>query len=384
VLHRIAVQGRPGSSALPCLVVAAALACVLSVALPPGACAGAAAGPVPKLTALHFPVHFVPVQLTAAAGRVWVLGSGSPGTFADCGLEEITPSTMATRLFAIPDCPVDIASVDGEVDMITSAFVPGTAATRQLHLEVFDPPTGHTQVLAPTVLTDVGSNIAHTALAAGAGALWLYAYQVSAGPQVERIAPQTGAVTATITDPPAIGGLYPAVAADSAGEWLGGGPGGGPELAWARTGGPTTAVVSGPNRSAVLWVSAVGTRVWAGVADYGSGARPSVSDHLVAVNEQGHVVLTSRAETTGDYPLVSTPGGHLWSMSWAGTCGAAYRLVEVDAATGTSRAVATLKAAAQACNDADTGTQVTAIGRDVFALIPAGADGQSVLYRAET
>lgn len=380
MLNRIAAREMLKSSAVSWLILAVALACGLAVAVP----LHAAAEPAPKLTALRFPVHFVPMQLSAAAGRVWVLGSASPGTFADCGLEEITPSTMATRFFAIPDCPVDIASTGGEVAMITSAFVPGTAATRQLHLEVFDPATGRAQVLAPTVLTDAGSNIAHTALAGGDGALWLYAYQIPTGPQVVRISPQTGTVTATVTDPPAIGGLYPGVAADSAGEWLGGGPGGPPELAWARAGAPTTAVFSGPSRSAVLWVSAVGATVWAAVADYGSGTRPSVSNHLVEVNEQGHVVLTSHAETTGDYPLVSTSNGHLWSMAWAGTCAAASRLVEVDPVTGNSHAVSRLKAAAQACNDADTGTQVTAIGRDVFVLIPAGAGGQSVLYRAET
>lgn len=170
-----------------------------------------------KVTALHFSRPFIPMQLAATADRIWVLGTTAPhtDTATDCDLEEVTPSTMATRSYPIPACATDIAAAGGQVYLLASEFVPGTAATRQLHLEVFDPRTGEARVLSPDVMSIVGSGIAHTAFAAGDGALWLYGYQMLAGPQVVRISPQTGMVTATFKSVPEIGGLYPTVAADA-------------------------------------------------------------------------------------------------------------------------------------------------------------------------
>ena len=69
----------------------------------------------------------------------------------------------------------------------------------------------------------VGSAIAHTDFTYGGGALWLYAEQMLAGPEVVRISPATGAVTATLKPVPEIGGIDPAVAANGAGWWLAGG-----------------------------------------------------------------------------------------------------------------------------------------------------------------
>ena len=354
----------------------------LTISLQSGA-AGAAASP--QLTALHYRDSFVPLQLTAGAGRIWVVGSNQPGTFTHCQLEEITPSTLATRFFSLPACPTDIAAVDGKVDMVAAA--PGVSGnTYEMHLEVFDPLSGQAQLLAPVVMGIVGSGIAHTNFVAGAGLLWLYGYQASGhagGEQVVGIEPLTGSVAVTVTDPPEIGGIFPALAVNAAGRWFGGGPGGPPGLVWSRPDGPKTMVFSGPARSAILWLSAVGDTVWAGVDDYGRGERPSNVTHLVAVNRRGHVVLSTHPELIGDYPLVPA-AGRLWSMAWVGSCGDPAELVEVDASTGVSHLAEALPAPAGVCNDADTGSQVAAVGRDVFVLIPTGDSGSGVLYRAET
>jgi hypothetical protein len=71
-------------------------------------------------------------------------------------------------------------------------------------------------------------------------------------------------------------------------------------------------------------------------------------------------------------------------MSLAGRCGGSYELVAVDQATGNSHAVEALPAPTQSCNDTDTGSHLVAVGRDVFILIPTGAMGGGVLYRAAT
>jgi hypothetical protein len=310
--------------------------------------------------------------------------------FTHCQLEEVTPSTMATRLFALPACPTDIAAIDGDVDMMAAAPGPEPGNTHEMHLEVFDPLSGQAHLMAPVAMSIPGSGIAHTNFVAGAGLLWLYGSQASGSQgsqgseQVVGIDPRTGSVTVTVADPPDIGGIFPALAVNGAGRWFGGGPGGPPSLVRAQPAGPTTTVYSGPTRSSILWLSAVGDTVWAGVDVYGSGERPSNVTHLVAVNGTGRVVVSTPPELVGDFPLVSAAGGRLWSMSYAGSCGGAEELIAIDPGTGASHPVESLPAPPGACNDEATGSQVAAVGRDVFVLIPTGDSGSGVLYRAAT
>jgi hypothetical protein len=361
----------------------------LTVSLGPdavGAATPATTAP-PPLTVLHFRGAFVPMQVTASAGRLWVVGSNDPSFFTQCQLEEVTPSTMGTRFFALPACPTDIAAIDGDVDMMAEAPGPEPGNVHEMHLEVFDPLSGQARLLAPVVMGIPGSGIAHTNFVAGAGLLWLYGYQASGSQgseQVVGIDPQTGSVTVTVADPPDIGGIFPALAVNSAGRWFGGGPGGPPGLVRAPAAGPTTTVYSGPTRSSILWLSAVGDTVWAGVDAYGSGERPSNVTHLVAVNGKGRVIVSTHPELVGDFPLVSTAAGRLWSMSYAGSCGGPEELIAVDPVSGASHPVESLPAPPEACNDEDSGSQLAALGNDVFVLIPSGSSGAGVLYRAET
>jgi hypothetical protein len=361
----------------------------LTVSLGSDAVGAATAVTAPQLTVLHFRGAFVPMQVTASAGRIWVVGSNDPSSFTECQLEEVTPSTMATRFFALPACPTDIAAIDGDVDMVAAA--PGALGasgnTHEMHLEVFDPLTSQAHLMPPVVMDIPGSGIAHTNFVAGAGLLWLYGYHASGNQgseQVVGIDPQTGSVTVTVADPPDIGGIFPALAVNGAGRWFGGGPGGPPGLVRAQATGPPTTLYSGPTRSSILWLSAVGATVWAGVDVYGSGERPSSVTHLVAVNAKGRVVVSTHPELVGDFPLVSAAGGRLWSMSYAGSCGGAEELIAVDPLTGASHAVESLPAPPEACNDEDSGSQLAALGSDVFVLIPSGSRGAGVLYRAET
>ncbi|HEY6472408.1 MAG TPA: hypothetical protein VIY26_05925, partial [Acidimicrobiales bacterium] len=58
-------------------------------------------------------------------------------------------------------------------------------------------------------------------------------------------------------------------------------------------------------------------------------------------------------------------------------------LLAIDPSTATSRAARSLTAPPNACDNEDDGSELAAIGRDVFMLLP-GAPGASVLYRAAT
>jgi hypothetical protein len=134
----------------------------------------------------------------------------------------------------------------------------------------------------------------------------------------------------------------------------------------------------------ILWLSAAAGRVWAGVAKYGGGpGTTSVTTRLVALNEQGHVVVRSPWEAVGLYPVVATGDGRLWDVEYAARCADTERLLEINPSTGVSRAAARLVAPPAVCNDEVAGSELAAIGRDLFVLFPTEEAG-AVLYRATT
>ena len=324
----------------------AAAACIaglifgLAAALGVSVGTSSAAARPPTLHTLYFPASFDPQQITAAAGSLWILGSPSPSTFTDCSLWKLDPSSMTTKSFALPQCATGIASGNGRVYLLVNQVQPNTN-TRDYQIEVFDPASGTAQVLSPVVLQNVGSAVAHTDLSFGDGSLWLYGYALGGANEVVQISPQTGAVADTIGNAPEIGGIYPAVAANSAGEWLGGGPGGGAQLEWVRAGTGTvtnTTLVTGGRSGSILWLSAASGRIWAGVAKYGGPPGTTmVTTRLVALNEQGDVAVRSPWESVGPYPLVATPDGRLWDVEYSARCGGLEHLLEINAATGVSR-----------------------------------------------
>ncbi len=372
-------------AALAVLAVSAVLALAVSIA---------SASMPPKtqgvrLTALHLPGSFVAQEVAAAAGKVWVLGYTEPDANTDCALEEVTPTTMASSRFALPACATYMAAGEGRLFLVAETFAPA-GNVRAYHIEVFDPVTRQAQVLAPTVLSNVGSAIAHMGFTYGDGALWLYGYSYpSAAPTVVRISPTSGSVEATITSVPQIGGTFPTVAADSAGTWLGGGPGGAPGVEWVRPGaveGSTVYADPVSQNSAVLWLSTLDDQVWAGIADYRPSSGPgkiAVTTHLVALRPNGTVVFTSPAEATSDSPLVATAGrAQLWGLAWGNPCSRPEQLVQIDPASGRVPTAISLPAGPNSCDAGGGSDELATVGRDVFALVLAGAPGTSVLYRA--
>jgi hypothetical protein len=359
----------------------------LTVVLGLSVVAVSAASHAPTLRAIRFPASFVPQQITAAAGSLWVLGSPSPSTFTDCTLRKLDPSTIETQSFALPQCASDITSGDGQVYLLINLVEPSTN-TRDYHVEVFDPTTGVTQVLPPVVLQNIGSAVAHTDLVFGDGSLWLYGYALGGKTEVVQISPVTGGVESMIGNPPEIGGIFPAVVADGPGVWLGGGAGGSAQLEWVHAGaGATTniSLVSGGRTGSILWLSDAGGRVWAGVAKYaGAPGTTTVTTRLVALTENGTLAVRSPTEAIGAYPMVATPDGRLWDVAYA-KCGAPEHLLEISPTSGVSRAVASLAAGPSACYNQTDGSDLAVVGRYVFALFPTGgALASPVLYRAAT
>src|SRR5580704_5858120 len=355
-----------GRAPAKCVAVTV-LALAVAIGLPVGTSLGASR--TLGLRAVHFSGSFVPQQITATAGSLWILGSTSPSTFTACTIERFDPSTLEALSYALPQCATGITSGNGRVYLLVNQVQPNTN-TRDYRIEVFDPTTLSAQVLPPVVLQNIGSAVAHTDLSFGDGSLWLYGYALGGKNEVVQIALDSGDVENTIGNAPEIGGVYPAVVGNSAGEWLGGGPGAPAGLEWVHAGTGTATnitLVTGGRSGSILWLS--GTTV--------------VTTRLVALDEQGHVAVRSPWENVGLYPVVATPDGHLWDVEYPARCGGFETLLEIDPSTGVSRAAARLASSPAACNDEEAGSELAAIGRAVFVFFPTAGAG-SVLYRATT
>ena len=268
-----------------------------------------------RLTSMTLPASFLAQEVVAAAGKVWVLGTTWANSATECALEEVTPATMTSTLVPLPACATYITAGGGRIfSWRHQASRPTTSGsiTSKSSIRPLTSPTCCRQSSSATS----GARSAHMGFTYGGGALWLYGYQYpAAAPTVVRISPTSGAVESTIGSVPGIGGIFPTVAADHAGTWLGGGPGGPPGVQWVRPGAATgTTAYAGPpsENSSVLWLSTVGDRIWAGIAVYGQGrgaTKTSVTTHLVALRPDGSVAIVSPAEATSDIPLVASAGG---------------------------------------------------------------------------
>ena len=277
---------------------------------------------------------------------------------------------------------MDIAAGDGQLFLVTSDYVPDTAATQQLRIEVFDTTSHSSTLLAPVDMTLIGSAIAHQTLAYGDGSLWLYGYGSPSRPQVVQISPSTGAVITSTNSVPAIGGIFPAVVADAGGLWLAGGAGGGPNLELIPGGSATPRQLYDRPQGTVQWLAAIGTRVWADVETFDVRSKPEkLQNRLLAFDSSGRMVVDSRPGQMGDFPLVETAGSKLWTIGVGGKC-TTQQLIAVNQTTGDSKDVAVLKTPIEPCLYGADGSQLTSVNGSVFVLDPTQMNSPpSVLYR---
>ena len=342
----------------------------------------------PTVTAVHFSGSFLPQQVVAVDGSVWALGSVGSNSSGRCELDDLggVGAKLSQRFIPLPSCAVDVTTGSGMIYLLAQQ---GSAAAniRQMHVESFDPRTRAATVMVPVVMGIVGSAIVHTDFTYGEGSLWLYGEdQAVGGPTVVRISPLTGQPLGSVTSVPAIGGLYPSVVADANGAWFAGGPAGSPDLVELPTGSSVARTTySGPTNSSIIWLSAVHGDVWAEVANYSKGPKPSVLARLEAFGGTTRLTI-GPDQDAGFFPLVTTSDGRLWTLSFPSECAAGRaELDQVDAATGDVGAVARLPVAPAVCDDgADSESSTVTVGHSVFALIPAGEPGESVLYRVHT
>jgi hypothetical protein len=75
-----------------------------------------------RIHTLQFPGPFVPQQVVAEGGRIWLLGSTNPQRYTNCAIEEVDPSTLTTRTFPLPQCAADVAAGVGQLQSSVGCF----------------------------------------------------------------------------------------------------------------------------------------------------------------------------------------------------------------------------------------------------------------------
>jgi hypothetical protein len=360
-------------------VLVAALTVGLLLALGSGGTPGpanvGAAGHQASVTTVRTvgaPGTFIPEQLVAGSGKVWVLGS----TRAGCGIEEVDPATLRTRTYRLPACALYAAAGDGHIYLTADESTTSTDTTL-FRIESFDVATGRAVVMSPVDTTTTGTGYAHMALTYGEGSLWLSPW----ADEILQISPATGAVIRAVAAPVS-GGGHPVLVAGRSGLWLAGGPGGSPVVYRLAPGARTVSpIYTGSAPGSILGLSMIGDRVWANVGRVRDGGRRIVT-RLVAFDASGHAVLDAAPAHLGDSAPVGS-GAALWFAGSGATCdgSGAQRLWRVDGRTARALGSVTLHPTVAACL-AVGGSSMAAVGGDVFVLDPTGPAAQgATLYR---
>jgi len=314
---------------------------------------------------------FAPEQVVAATGKIWVVGSSTPGHA--CAVAEVDPTSLRTRTFALPACGSYLSVGDGRIFLADGVFTLATDSDA-FHIESFDTTTHRATVMAPVVVTTTGTGYAHIAMAYGAGSLWLNPW----GDEVLQISASTGAVVRTITGFPVSNGGHPVMAGDGSGLWWAGGVGGPAIVDRLAPSGPTPATVfEGSEPGAVLWLSAVGGRMWAEVSvTYPQQSRVVVTQ-IVALDASGRKVLETDARALGPSEL-AVSGDQVWAVTAGPDCTGPQRLRRIDGRTGQMVVAAAWPSPVVPCPMDFSGSGLAAVGHRVFVLGPGPSP---VLFR---
>ena len=242
--------------------------------------------------------------------------------------------------YPLAACGDYVTSGGGDIYLAVITFIAPTN-TESVRVERFDPATGRSIVLGPTVATLTGSTRAHCALAYADGSLWFWGSGSPGAPSASlvRISPATGAVTMAFPSSvlPEDGAPRNVLVGNGEDLWLAGAAPGGPEVVEVLRPAQRAPSVVYTGGHFIEWVSAIGGGVWA--YSYTIHTTPSnpanettTRTRLVEIGATGAVRVVASSTLAGD-GIVGTgplhfgsvpmsPGGHVaWARKWCGsTC----------------------------------------------------------------
>lgn len=360
-VHTASVRSRVATVLAAAVVVAAG--CTTTPAPKSGA-------PTSAPVEVTYPMGFVPGQIQALDGDLWMTGA----TGDHCAAERLNPTSGDRETFPLPACGTYLAAGAGHLYLVSASYRKDSV-TEDLHLESVDAATGQARIMTPVIDSVQGSGIAHLGFAYAEGSLWLYD---SAEQALLEISPATGAVTGKIDGVLSNGG-HPDLIAGPSALWMAEGPGG-QHLFRVVPGSLTvTTVYAAGTPGAVLWAAAVGDQVWADVLGF-SDQGTQTATRLRAFDAAGRPLVTTDPDAVGD-SAVAVGNRQLWSVGPGATCGSSQFVWVTDTVTGRTGLDLTLRPPIGPCLDEQTG-QIQAVGDYVFILDSGGTTGPpGVLYQ---
>ena len=318
---------------------------------------------------------FAPEHVVSEGGKVWVIGSSRPESFNHCIIESGVPTTLRTRRYSLAACGAYFAIGGGAIYLAAISFERGTN-NDLVHIERFNPTTGHSTVMAPVVMTLVGSAQAHAAFAYADDSLWFRGYGTPGTPSDDlvQVSPSTGAVVRTIADSASpLLTDEPSLLGNGDSLWLASGPGTGTAIATLAPGRfVPTQVYAESGSGGVEWLVAVDGNVWADVTNNGI-------PHLVELSPTGALLRRTGPQLIGDTPLVIA-GTTLWASGVAASCNSPLQVWRVNESTGRATATVTIHTSSNPCVGA---TGLATAGSFAFQLIGWPAT-PGMLYRIGT
>ena len=255
--------------------------------------------------------------------------------------------------YPLAACGDYVTSGGGDIYLAVITFIAHTN-TESVRVERFDPATGRSIVLGPTVATLTGSTRAHCALAYADGSLWFWGSGSPGAPSASlvRISPATGAVTMAFPSSVLPGDGAPRNVLVGNGEdlWLAGAAPGGPEVVEVLRPGQRAPSVVYTGGHFIEWVSAIGGGVWA--YTYTIHTTPSnpanettTSTRLVEIGATGAVRVVASSTLAGD-GIVGTGPLHFGS-GWS--CKGPLRIWKLAASTAKVTPLAAVHTPYEAC-----------------------------------
>ncbi len=337
-----------------------------------GAGASQTVSAIPGVSVRSMEIHgFTPDQVVSEGGNVWLVGATSPQS-TGCKIESVNPSTLRTHRYSLIACGGYVTTGDNAIYLVAPTYERGTN-DENLHIERFDPTTGGSVVMAPVIMTLVGSAIAHIAFAYADRSLWVRGYGSPGTPAngMVQVAPSTGVVLRTFSDDAwPILKDEPSVVGNGDTLWLASGLGATETMVASLSPGqanPTT-VYSEDHSGGVEWLSSVQGQVWANI-------RTDRLAHLVLLSSAGAPLMESGSQLLGDAPLVST-GKDLWTSGVGANCLGPLEVWQVSRTTGKATVAVAVHTSANPCVAA---SGIAAAGRSAFLLI--GSPSPVRLYR---
>jgi hypothetical protein len=350
----------------------------LAIPLAPAGVPGAGA----VIAVKSFSGSFVPDQVVAAGGKIWLVGSaGGAGHGTGCRVGRVDPATMDAVTFALPACGMNVAVGPGAL-FFDTAVADVKSQTYAIHIERFSMST-HTSTVFPAVSATLllGSDIAHTQLAYADGSLWLYAARN--GPEVLRLSPSTGAVEHRYTNVPQIGGYLPLIAATPGYLWLAGGAGSGADFVRLDVGdGTEKTVLLAGDYASVYDMAGVGEQLYFLYLARAKGDKGVALDSFVGrLGANGALLATSPEEQVGT-TLVGSPRA-LYSVGPGPTCTGGLTIWRLDPRSLRTTVLTALAPPGNPCPGEAGERPVALAAGSIFVLYSAGTATAAVLYRVK-